>query len=131
MHATPRIPVRNTPTSSTAAPCRLSPVTAKTSVKTDRPTLYRTTLSRSSVVAMIRGVSCPPATWIATSSEPNVNTRNDSVSVMTVWYNDCAPAGSNPTRRQRSQLSSPRSMGARSSTRTIAMIGTVHSADLR
>ena len=37
-------------------------------------------------VAMIRGVSWPPAIWIATSSEPNVNTRNDSVSVMTVWY---------------------------------------------
>ena len=58
---------------------------AKTSVNTNSPTLPRTTLSRSSVVAMMRGVSWPPAIWIATSSEPNVNTTNDSVSVMVVW----------------------------------------------
>ena len=37
------------------------------------------TLSRSSVVAMMRGVYCPLATWIATSSEPKVKTTNDSV----------------------------------------------------
>ena len=41
-------------------------------------------LSRSNVVAMIRGVSWPPATWIATSSDPKVNTRNESVSVIVV-----------------------------------------------
>ena len=34
---------------------------------------------------MMRGVSWPPATWIATSSEPNVKTMNDSVSVIVVW----------------------------------------------
>ena len=63
---------------------RSSAMTAKISENTNRPTLYRTTLSRSSVVAMIRGVSWPPAICMATSSEPNVKTRNDSVSVMTV-----------------------------------------------
>ena len=42
------------------------------------PTVNRIPLSRSSVVAMIRGVYCPPATWIATSSEPKVNTRKES-----------------------------------------------------
>ena len=39
------------------------------------------TLSRSSVVAMIRGVYCPLAIWIATSSEPKVKIMSDSVSV--------------------------------------------------
>ena len=53
-------------------------------VKTKQPTVNRITLSRSSVVAMIRGVYCPPATWIATSSEPNVKTRNERFSVITV-----------------------------------------------
>ncbi len=53
-------------------------------VKTKSPTLNRTTLSRSSVVAIIRGVSWPLATWMATSKDPNVKTRNDSASEMTV-----------------------------------------------
>jgi hypothetical protein len=60
---------------------RLDP-TAQNNVKANRPTANRITLLRSSVVAMIRGVSCPPATWMATSSEPKVNTRNEIVSVM-------------------------------------------------
>ena len=42
------------------------------------------TLSRSSVVAMTRGVYWPLATWIATSSEPNVKTTKERLSVMTV-----------------------------------------------
>ena len=41
---------------------RSSAMTAKTSEKTNSPTLYLTTLSRSSVVAMIRGVNWPLAT---------------------------------------------------------------------
>ena len=48
------------------------------------PTVYLTTLSRSKVVAMIRGVICPLATCIATSSEPNVKTTNDRFAVTTV-----------------------------------------------
>ena len=47
---------------------------AKSSVKTNNPTVRRMTLLRSNVVAIIRGVSCPLATWIATSNEPKVNT---------------------------------------------------------
>ena len=35
---------------------------ANSSVKTNSPTVIRMTLSRSNVVAMIRGVSCPLAT---------------------------------------------------------------------
>ena len=61
-------------------------------VKTKQPTVNRITLSRSSVVAMIRGVYCPPATWIATSSEPNVKTRNERLIVTTVSSRDRAPA---------------------------------------
>ena len=44
--------------------------------------MTRMALSRSSVVAMMRGVYWPPATWIATSSEPKVKTRNDSFIVI-------------------------------------------------
>ena len=80
---------------------------------------------------MIRGVSWPPATWIATSSEPNVNTRNDKVNVITVWYSAVAPAGSSPPRRQRSQASNARSAGASSNSSAMATSGTVHNADLR
>ena len=32
----------------------------------------------------MRGVYCPLATWIATSSEPKVKTRKDMFAVMTV-----------------------------------------------
>ncbi len=71
-------------------------MTASSSVKTNSPTLTRTTLSRSSVVAITRGVSWPPAIWMATSSEPKVKTRNDSDSVMTVWYIVVAPDTPSP-----------------------------------
>ena len=80
---------------------------------------------------MILGVSCPPATWIATSSEPNVNTRNDSVSVMTVWYSPAAPAGAMSVSSQPSHASRMRSSGATANTIAMAMSGTVQSADLR
>ena len=46
--------------------------------------MKRMELSRSKVVAMILGVSCPPATWIATRREPKVKTMNVSVSVTIV-----------------------------------------------
>ena len=69
---------------------------AKTRVKTKQPTVNRMTLSRSSVVAMIRGVYCPPATWIATSSEPNVKTRKERFNVTTVSSMDRAPAMDRP-----------------------------------
>ena len=61
-------------------------------MKTKTPTVVRMALSRSSVVAMMRGVYWPPATWIATSNEPKVKTRNDRLSVMSVSSNDRAPA---------------------------------------
>ena len=80
---------------------------------------------------MIRGVSCPPAIWIATSSEPNVNTRNDSASVMIVWYIACAPETPSSAICHPSQASMRCTMGAVTSSIAIAMIGTVHSADLR
>ena len=57
---------------------------AKSRVKVKRPTVKRMELSRSNVVAMILGVNCPPATWMATRREPKVKTMNVSVSVMIV-----------------------------------------------
>ena len=45
---------------------------------------------------MMRGVSWPLAIWIATSSEPNVKTTNESVSVMMVWNSVWAPATPRP-----------------------------------
>ncbi len=65
-----------------------------------RPTVYLITRSRSSVVAMMRGVSCPLAIWIATSSEPKVNTTNVSVSVTMVWNRVRAPSTPSPVRSQ-------------------------------
>ena len=65
-------------------------------MKTKQPTVNRITLSRSSVVAMIRGVYCPPATWIATSSEPNVKTRNERFIVTTVSSMRPRPAMGRP-----------------------------------
>ena len=50
------------------------------------------TLSRSSVVAIMRGVYWPLATWMATSSEPNVKTTNERLSVMTVLASALAPS---------------------------------------
>ena len=49
---------------------------------------------------------------------------------MTVWYSACAPATPSPASRHPSQPSSQRSGGATTSTRRIAMKGTIHSADL-
>ena len=80
---------------------------------------------------MILGVSCPPAIWIATSSEPNVNTRNDRVNVMTVWYSPVAPAGASAVSSQPSHLSRMRNSGDTASTSAMAIRGTVQSADLR
>ena len=45
-----------------AVSTRFSAMTAKMSENTNSPTLNLTTLSRRSVVAIIRGVSWPPAT---------------------------------------------------------------------
>ena len=70
--------------------------TQNASVKTKTPTTVRMALSRNSVVAMMRGVYCPPATWIATSSEPKVKTRNDRFIVMRVSSVDRAPVSDSP-----------------------------------
>ena len=63
--------------------------------------MHRMTLSRSSVVAMMRGVYWPPATWIATSSEPNVKTRNERFIVMKVSSSVRAPVTDNAVERGR------------------------------
>ena len=41
---------------------------------------------------MIRGVICPPATWIATNIDPKVKTIKDIVKVTTVSITPAAPA---------------------------------------
>ena len=84
MLAMPSVAVMSATSSWTRPSSRSRAITEKISANTNNPTLYRTTLSRSSVVAMMRGVSCPPAICTATSSEPKVKTRNDSVSEMMV-----------------------------------------------
>ena len=63
---------------------RRAPVPTENSiVKVNKPTVKRMTLFRSSVVAMIRGVSCPLATWIATINELKVKTMNAIDEVIT------------------------------------------------
>jgi hypothetical protein len=64
-------------------------------------------------------------------SEPNVNTRNERVSVITVWYNPVAPAGARAFNSQSSHASRRRRSGATANTTAIEMRGTVQSADLR
>ncbi len=61
MQAIPSSAVTRATISCTLFSSRLSAMIANTSEKTNNPTLNRTTLSRSSVVAMIRGVSWPLA----------------------------------------------------------------------
>ncbi len=99
-------------------------------VKMNRPTVKRMTLLRSSVVAMIRGVSCPLATWIATRSDPKVKTMNEIVSVSTVFRASDVPAGVAPnqgTHPSRSCSPNTRRMAIFSS--TSAKNGTIQSAE--
>jgi len=130
MVATPTTPTRIVIRRCACVSARWSAISAMISVKTNKPTLKRTTLSRRSAVAMIRGVSWALATWIATSSDPNVNTRNESASVTTVWNIACAPSSAR-IGFQLSQSSRMRSNGMVASTTTMAMNGTTHNADLR
>ncbi len=76
------MPATSTSSCLTVSSIRVSTRTAKARVKRKMPTIVRMTLSRSRVVAMMRGVYWPPATWIATSSEPKVKTMNEMLRVM-------------------------------------------------
>ncbi len=96
-----------------------------------RPTEYLITRSRSSVVAMMRGVSCPLAIWIATSSDPNVKTTNESVSVMMDWNSVWAPATASPVRSHVTKRSSRCSNCMTAIASSTAMIGTTHRAERR
>ncbi len=89
------------------------------------------TLSRSSVVAMMRGVYCPLATWIATNSEANVKTSNDSVSVMTALESALAPSSPSPYPTQLSRPSSASTMSLNTRSATPAATGTIHSDERR
>ena len=90
------MPATNRSSCLTVSSVRVSARTAKARVKRKTPTITRMTLSRSRVVAMMRGVYWPPATWIATSSEPNVKTMNERLSVMKVCSWSRAPCTERP-----------------------------------
>jgi hypothetical protein len=115
----------------TDASCRLSALTENTSENTKRPTLYRTTLLRRSVVAMILGVSWPPATWIATSNEPNVNTRNDKRKRDHRLIQRRGARGPEPAQPPSQPRIERAQHGLSSRTSAMATSGTVHNADLR
>jgi hypothetical protein len=103
---------------------------AKSIVNTKSPTVPRMTLSRNSVVAMIRGLSCPLATWIATSIDPKVKTRNESVSVMMVCIAAVVPASVNGQMgTQFKRLSIAIAIRNAICSSSIAMNGTTHSED--
>src|SRR6187455_602089 len=95
-----------------------------------RLTVYFTTLSHSSVVAMIRGVSCELATWIATSSEPKVNTTNDNAAVTMSSSVARAPVGDKSRKCQPSQGSIDRRILEVTRASGIVTMGTTHSDDL-
>ncbi len=98
--AMPSSPATSVESSNTTVSVRFCPCTANISVNTFRPTEYLITWSRSRVVAMTRGVSCALATCSATSSEPNVKTMNERVSVISVWKSAREPSTSSPVRSQ-------------------------------
>ena len=70
---------------------RLITPMAKRSVKINNPTVKRMTLSRSSVVAMIRGVSCPLAICMATSREPKVKTMKAVALLLAIFRSKPSP----------------------------------------
>jgi hypothetical protein len=80
---------------------------------------------------MIRGVSWPLATWIATSMEPKVNTTNDIVAVISPWSIASAPWALKPKKLHPSQWSRSRNSRAVMNSSGIAMNGTIQSEDLR
>jgi hypothetical protein len=93
---------------------RASVPTLKASVSTNNAMMSRMVLSRSSVVAMMRGVSWALAIWIATSSELKANTMKATVAettlssvvstVATSSFHDqvhCSRSSSQPTMRIR------------------------------
>ncbi len=104
---------------------------ANSSVKTFRPTVYLMTRSCSRVVAMMRGVSWALAIWSATSSDPNVKTMNESVSVKIVWNSASAPATLSPVRFQVTQRSIRLSTLNSRNSSSAATSGTTQSADRR
>src|SRR4051812_32389569 len=63
----------------TSAWARASTPRLNASVRTNSAMIDRIVLSRSKVVAMILGVSCALAIWIATRNELDVNTMNESI----------------------------------------------------
>ena len=89
------------------------------------------TLSRSSVVAMMRGVYWPLATWIATSSEPKVKTMNDRENVMTALNIAFAPSIPSPTPAHPSRASSAWTMVANICSRITAPMGMIQREDRR
>ena len=104
----PSMPATSRSSCFTVSSIRVSTRTAKARVNTNMPTIARMTLSRSSVVAMMRGVYWPPATWIATSSEPKVKTMNERLRVMKSSSWTFAPVTERP-RKDTDSEAQPRS----------------------
>ena len=88
-------------------------------------------MSRSSVVAMTRGVYWPLATWIATSSEPNVKTTNERVSVMTVLESALAPSIPRSNHAQPVRASTTSTMALNTRSARPARTGMIHSDERR
>ena len=130
-HVMPSSAATSVTSCGTTSTVRLSALTANSSVNMFRPTVYLITRSRSSVVAMMRGVSWPLAIWIATSSEPNVKTTNESVSVMSVWNRVWAPSTPSPVRSQVTKRSSRCSTRMSMSASSTDAIGATQSAERR
>src|SRR5262245_450292 len=120
----------NTTSSGTFPSRRFCDVSAKSSVKMNRLTVYLTTSLRSSVVAMMRGVICALATWIATSNDPNVNTTNDRVAVTTSCRVASAPLTDNDSRFHSNHGSIQRNNLVSRKAKGMVTKGTTQSEDL-
>jgi hypothetical protein len=94
----------------------------------EQPNSVSNDVVRSKVVAITRGVSWPPATWIATSNDPNVNTIKDKVIVVTVWSMACPPEAVKRRICHPSMASSARRRRYNTNSRIIAPNGITHNA---
>lgn len=96
-------------------------------VSRNSATMLRTVLSRSRIVAMIRGVIWALATWIATSSELKAKTMNDSTAPTKTWSTVWAVDGVTTQAHDQSNQAStcPKSRISTSEARQ-APSGTIH-----
>ncbi len=78
-------------------------------------------------MAMMRGVYCPPATWMATRSDPKVKTMKDSENVTTALNIAFAPSMPSPSPVHVNRASRAYTRTAKTCSSTTAKSGMIQS----